>query len=247
MISKLLEKIYVSLAGRVENYRETRRTVRFARRLTVECVHRGTHFKALLLDLGSGGLRIETVRKLKRGAVVLVRRRMKEDWSHVTGRVQWSRPNRHGNYVAGLRFVDDVETCRAWVGDILEEVGLAECEGQFREFYRVDASVSAVLSTLEGDILMTGDLRGLSMGGATVRGPAAIVAGLTVVVHIGPASALPVLQMKAMVLATRHNVSSEETLYRVQFVEVSEGQERVLRLYMRHFVMDAMLPIFPRP
>ncbi len=222
---------------------ERRRLVRLKCRYAVTCEVEKAAFRAVVVDMGVQGLRLETPERLKRGQVAHVTYSTPHAAFAVDSVrcvVSWVRRNGQGQLEAGLRYEDQEENLeKSWVKVILREMGFdAASIFQRRKARRVVAMLTVQLRR-PGGAVMNARVLNLGVGGALLQIADPLDRGQTLLMDLGPVKGLPVLPVSAEVLTCRYEPRSESWFCGVRFRNLSDRQLDLLSRYLIHLLKDS--------
>jgi len=223
---------------------ERRRLVRLKCRYPVTCELEKSAFRAVVVDMGVQGLRLEIPERLKRGQVVHVTYPSTQAHFAVDSVrcvVNWTRRNPQGQLEAGLRY-DDLESNleKSWVKVILRELGFdAASIFQRRKARRVVAMLQVQLRR-PGRTGLTARVLNLGVGGALLQTLDPFDRGQVLTMDLGPVKGLSVLSVSAEVLTCRYEPRSQSWFCGVRFSGLSDRQLDLLSRYLVHLLKDSV-------
>lgn len=156
-------------------------------RIAVWCNTEDQAFPGVVVDIGTGGLALQTDMELEQGTLVEVRPR-ENRYSAIRLAIRW-RDGRSGSTRYGTCFAEDLESLRtSWVSDALRALGRDARTAQER---RADIRVKTVWSlTLEGpDGLYKMQSVNLGSGGLSLEGPRTPTVGQGLLLEMGELTA----------------------------------------------------------
>lgn len=239
----MFERLIASVQALLERdpFRERRLVVRVPQKLPVECFRGTVFFEGIVVDIGTGGILMETDEKLQIGQAVDVRSVVHHPALEVQCTVQWTRARSGGPHLAGLKFSGDLDAPgQTWVHVALKEIGLApDSARQRRRTFRVATNIPAEVKSLAGELLAQATVLDLGTGGATICGSTTLPGTPHILLCIGPLKSLAVLTVKGRILAERHDAERQEVYHHLSFVDLAPKDSRAVRHYMRRVLRDA--------
>lgn len=227
VLTKFLEGLrQIALGPRTRTGEDLRSRIRvFCRYPILLTTEEGGPDRAYVVDLGLNGLRLEDVRRLKRGARVEIASAfpgMEQD--RLAGEVIWCRERLSGGYNAGVRY----EQPSGWARVILRELGIDEQSGmQRRRHLRIPTSLRAEIRELDSNrSLVDGRVANLSMGGLLLRSEGELKAGTEVLCLFGPSSHYPNLSVEARVLGSSFDEEERNWYHSLEFEDLSGREVR---------------------
>jgi hypothetical protein len=189
----------------------------------------GGELKALVIDMGLKGLRLETHKKLSKKKAIRV---VRPDGGPIVCRVKWTRPKRFSDkFHAGVEFQDSAENMRAsWIKGTLQQLGFQPGRiKEKRKHIRVPSEARAVLATVAGDELGEGVLLNLGIGGALIAIDVAVPEGHNTILRVDPVGALPFLEMPSIVRSVHKNKRTLKQLHGLRF---EDQNNRLVKRYL---------------
>jgi c-di-GMP-binding flagellar brake protein YcgR len=245
MLKEILAGLKTLTLGRgVTATGERRRLVRLKCRYPVTCELERSAFRAVVVDMGVQGLRLEIPERLKRGQVVHVTYTGAQGHFAVDSvrcQVNWTRRNLHGHLEAGLSY-EDLESNleRSWVKVILRELGFdAVSIFQRRKARRVVAMLNVLLRR-PGRGGLNARVLNLGVGGALLQTLDPFERGQVLTMDLGPVKGLSVLSVSAEVLTCRYEPRSQSWFCGVRFQGLADRQLDLLSRYLVHLLKDTV-------
>ena len=222
---------------------ERRRVVRLKCRYEVTCLREHVAFRAVLVDMGVRGLRLETHERLKPGQAIHVSFNAPHNSVSVESvkcKVCWARRNKQAKLEAGLCYDEPQENLeRSWVKVILREVGFdAASIVQRRKARRVVAMLRGE-ALPEGHRPMACRVLNLGAGGALLQLPEALEKGQALAMLIGPGLGEPPLKVAGEVVSCRYESQSSAWFCGTRFADLSDRQLDQLSRYIVLLLKDA--------
>lgn len=181
--------------------------------------------RAYVVDIALNGVRLEDVKKLKRGTRVEIASAYPGlETSRLSGEVVWCRERISGGYNAGVRYAEPT----GWARVVLEELGIDERSAdQRRRHLRIPTSLRAELRDRRTNRqLVDGRVANLSLGGLLLRSERELEAGHEVVCLFGPYSHYPTLSVNARVLSSAYDSEERHWFHSLEFMELSGREVR---------------------
>jgi c-di-GMP-binding flagellar brake protein YcgR len=231
---------------------ERRSLIRLRSRFKVTCQVGARKFNANIIDMGLGGMSLESYDKIAKGnelhvSLVLDKTKKKVTYTVDTVKclVVWVRKSKYlKHYVVGVKYNDTDENMSAsWVKYVLaKELGFSNTFfKQRRKQMRVPTDLRADIRNLQGEFLMNGTTLSLSMGGAMVRTDVPIKGGTPIQLTIGPYSTFQPLVIKSHVLGNRQDVPTKTHLHRISFTDTDPKVRALLGKYVRTLVRTSFV------
>jgi PilZ domain len=197
---------------------ERREIVRIPCKVPAVCrLADGTELKAVVVDMGMRGLRLETAVKLPKAGMVHV---LRPGGGPIGCRVAWNRPKRFSDqHLAGLEFSDSAKNMRAsWIKGTLQKLGFEPGRiKEKRKHIRVPAEQRATLVSTAGDELTEGVLINLGIGGALAQMHVEIPANVKVSLRVDPVGAVPPLEMACTIRSSWKNERNLKYMHGLRF------------------------------
>lgn len=181
--------------------------------------------RAYVVDIGLNGMRLEDVRKLKKGSEVEVASAYPGlEHDRLPCQVVWCRERISGGYNAGVRY----EKPQGWIQVLLQELGIDEASGpQRRKHMRIPTSLRAELRCTESNRVLTdGRAANLSLGGLLLRSEDELEADRDVLCLFGPYSHYPNLCVEARVLHSSFDAEDQHWFHSLEFSELNGREVR---------------------
>lgn len=197
---------------------ERREIVRVECKVPAVCLFPdGKQSKAVVVDMGMKGLRLECRKKLPANKTVRI---MRPDGGPVNCKIVWCKPKRFSDrYLAGLEFSDTPENLRhSWIKNTLQNLGFVP--GRIKEkrmHIRVPAEQRASLVSAAGDELTEGLLINLGIGGALVEMGVLVPKALRVSLRVDPMGALPALELPCEIRSAFQNQRNQKFMHGLRF------------------------------
>ncbi|GMU54367.1 MAG: hypothetical protein AMXMBFR33_35130 [Candidatus Xenobia bacterium] len=229
MFNKFLEGLrQIALAPRTRPGEELRSRIRVLCRYPVQIESgEGPPDRAYVVDIGLNGLRVEDVRRLKKGSLVQVASAYPGlEHNRLTCEVVWCRERISGGYNAGLSY--ETAPPGSWVRVILDELGLDEERGaQRRRYVRIATSLRAQVRDLSSNQLLTeGRVVNLGLGGVLLRSPRQLAEGNEVLCLFGPYSHYPHLSVEATCLSSHYDEDDQDWYHSLGFANLTAREVR---------------------
>ena len=238
MLTRMFAQVQALFEGS-QSFGERRLLVRLPQKLPVEYTRGGVVSKAVVADIGMGGMLMAIPEILAVGTSVDVSCPRHSALLSVKCTVRWTRSQRSGCQWVGLKFNESSEKLSAsWVRAILAESGLTPASlRQRRKTFRVVTSLPAEVKSRKGELLTGATVEDLGPGGATFRSTTRVPASSTVFMFIGPLEGLPQIAVKGRILGLRADTRQRtEVHHHVGFVDLGAGEGRLIRLYLRRIL-----------
>lgn len=238
MLTRLFAQVHALFEGS-QSFSERRLLVRLPQKLPVEYVRGGKASKAVVADIGMGGMLMAIPEVLAVGTALEVSCPRHSSLLSVKCTVRWTRPQRTGCQWVGVKFSEGPERLTAsWVKAVLVESGLTPASlRQRRKTFRVVTSLPAQVKMRNSEALTGVTVEDLGPGGATFRSTIRLPAFATVFMFIGPFEGLPQIAIKGRILAMRVDTRQRnEVHHHVGFVDLGAGEGRLIRLYLRRIL-----------
>lgn len=238
MLDQVFEAFYRILPGSNPPVDERREIVRVPCKFPAMVLPaKGGEVKAVVVDMGLKGLRLETEEKLSKKKQVRI---VRPGGGAVVCKVVWSRAQRFTNkFHAGVLFDDSPENMRAsWIKPTLQQLGFQPGRiKEKRQYIRVPSEHRAVLSSTAGDALGEGDLLNLGIGGALVEIDVAIPKGNKIILKVDPVGALPLLEIRAGICSVTKNKRDQKFRHGLEF---EDQNNRLVKRYLNIFMKSAL-------
>lgn len=230
MLENVFSAFHKILPGSNPPVEERREIVRVECKVpAIVLPEKGGELKAIVIDMGLKGLRLETDTKLpKKKSVRIIR----PEGGPIVCRVVWTRPKRFSDkFHAGLEFADSPENMRAsWVKGTLQQLGFQPGRiKEKRKHIRVPSEQRAVLATPAGDELGEGELLNLGIGGALIEIGVAVPEGNKTILRVDPVGTLPFLEMPAVIRSVRQNKRNQKFQHGLRF---EDQDARLVKRYL---------------
>jgi hypothetical protein len=177
----------------------------------------GGEMRAVVVDMGPKGLRLETDKKLPKNKNIRI---VRPEGGPVLCRAVWTRPKRFSDkHLTGLEFIDSKENLKAsWIKSTLQKLGFEPGRiKEKRQHIRVPSEQRAVLASMAGDELTEGVLLNLGVGGALVEVGVAVPEKNKVILRVDPVGTLPFLEIRAVVRSARLNNRNQKHQHGLRF------------------------------
>ncbi len=179
---------------------------------------------ARVTEMSRQGMRMEASEPYKRGTSVNVTYTSPHPQATVRCKVRWSRRRASGSHWMGVTYEEPPDA--SWVGYVLRELGFEDSDVfQKRRTIRLPAELQAEVRSPQGDVLSSGVVINLGVGGALVEMPRSVPGDREIVLSLlGPAVDLP-----AWVLRVRPSPDRKSSyLAHIRFQEMTKAQTRHL-------------------
>ncbi len=227
VLARFLETLrQIALGPRVKVGEDHRSRIRvFCRYPILLTSDEGPVDRAYCVDIALSGMRLEDVRKLKKGARVQVASAFPGlEQDQIDCEVVWCRERISGGYNAGLRYAE----ATGWVKVVLEELGLDEQRvSQRRKYLRIPTSLRAEIRDLETNRpLADGKVVNLSMGGLLLRSDGELPPDSEVLCLFGPYSHYPNLSVEGRVLSSAYDEEEQHWFHSLEFHDLTGREVR---------------------
>lgn len=231
-LSKLLEGVRsLVLGGDPVSPEESRDSPRILCQYRVNLNHKGTDYKASIVDIGTTGMRLDGVPKVEKGDKVSISFPYSDSFTEENAfevEVMWCRENSSTEDLsAGVRYQQFGEKLKGtWVYTLLSEIGLTgNAVYQKRKHVRLATTQKVFLrDESTGRHILEGRVNNLSVGGALVESAFSMKRGRRVLALIGPSANSPTLSIRAKVINSRTDIDEGCHLISLQFVELTKEQ-----------------------
>lgn len=179
---------------------------------------------ARVTEMSRQGMRMEIAEPYKRGSSVNVTYTSPHPQATVRCKVRWTRKRASGNHWMGVTYEDAPDA--SWVGYVLQELGFEDsdvfCK---RRNIRLPAELQAEVRTPQGEMLSSGVVINLGVGGALVEMQRSLSGDREIVLALrAPDVALP-----AWLLRVRPSPDRKSShLGHIRFQEMTKAQTRHL-------------------
>lgn len=220
---------------------ERRQMVRVRCHIPVQCRPAETTRSGWILDMGLQGMRVRFSSPLKVGSIVPVRATMpghaRPTW--VKFQVRWVRALKHNKgYSHGICYAQSADEVKgSWVSVLLRELGLDDRRlHERREYIRAEGRLPVSLEWIAAEQgrapVPAVEMVNLAVGGVLLRSRLPLYVGQKVRVRLGPAQALPALELDAEVLSDKSDDGAISRLAGLRFTDLQPAQVRVLGQYV---------------
>lgn len=236
MIKSLVQG-FVSLVSRPSeqwDFQERRRLVRMRCRYRCIAEVGGERQPATISDLGVGGLRLRLGSAPPAGQWITIFTPFGDeslDGEPVRAEVLWSRQNRDGAAVVGLRYAADPESMdRSWVRTVIKHLGFRpESLLSKRKWVRADCVLEGSLNRGDGQPPRV-QIHNLGVGGALFE-HSGVLPLCKASLRIGPYEGLAAFEVHGHLIKARPD--GKAYLYGLEFDQLDPEQLRHLSLYLK--------------